>query len=172
VVLGLVFSFVALFTVFPNIDRSVSNSPATSPTAKPTIPENTIPSNTSTPTVSPNTGTPQPSLTLPESVCTLSYTETSHVEKDGITKITLTIDVAYISGGYTLVDNSMFYLQLSTGSTSPKNSVSFMLGTSHPSETFQLNFEFPTTSSNGTVEDKTSYQLKYRGPTTVQWINQ
>ncbi len=126
---------------------------------------------------------PQPTPTQPpQTDLTLSYTETSRVENNGRTKITLTIDVKYISGSTTTIDYSQFYLGLYVGrhiywlgygTAEPQNSGSFTLGPLHQKQTFQLIFEFPTTHNNGMDgERSTVYQLGYNGAATIQWINQ
>jgi len=58
------------------------------------------------------------------------------------------------------------------GTTTHKNSGSFTLGSTHKTQTFQLNFEFDTTGFNGMDTGATAYQLGYNGPATVQWTNQ
>jgi hypothetical protein len=103
------------------------------------------------------------------------------VENNGKTKVTLKIDTTYNSGDTITINYSQFYLKLYSwrmvvpiagGTVAPQNSGSFTMGPSHKTQTFQLNFEFDTTTFNGMDEGKTAYQLGYNGPAIVQWTNQ
>jgi hypothetical protein len=136
--------------------------------------DNTLPTYTP-PAASPS----KPTATPANTVLIVKYTETSRTESNGKTKVTLTVDVTYESGGSVTVKYSDFYLQLYTGrniydwgvgTAAPKNSGSFTVSSTHKTQTFQINFEFDTTCFNGMDYGcPTLYQLGYNGVATVQW---
>ena len=168
VVLSFVFSFVALLIVTQNNGVFTPNSP----TMEPTTPTYTAP---------PIMSTPSPTLTPPETDLTITYTEINRVKNDVRTDVTLTIEITFNSGKPINIDYSQFYLSLyaeriiisvHAGTSSPKNSGSFTLSSSHKTQTFQLDFSFGTNSFNGMDTVLTSYMLSYDGPATVQWTNQ
>jgi hypothetical protein len=171
VILSLILSLTALIIVTQNNGNLAPNFPDTTPIIPPATPEYT------TPTI---TFTPQPTPTPPITDLTITHTETSREEKDGTTKITLTIDVTYNDGANIPIDYSDFYLQLavgrmtvlmSRGTAAPQNSGSFTIGPAHKTQTFQLNFEFNTTDFNGMDIAKMYYYLEYNGSATIQWTN-
>jgi len=101
------------------------------------------------------------------------------VENNGRTKVTLSVDVSYDRGDSITIKYSQFCLHLyvwrmiipmNVGNAEPQNSGQFILGPSHPTQTFELNFEFSTTGFNGMDERRTVYNMGYTGPAEVQWL--
>jgi|GEM_PF-2020356 len=171
VTLSLIFSLTALLLVVSqNGDIFVPDSSFISPTIVPTMPENTVPQ--FTPPL-------QPTQTPGSTHLTINYTEINRVENKGRTKVTLSIDVTYDSGDPITIDYSHFCLHLyvwrmiapmNVGTAEPQNSGRFTLGSSHSTQTFQLDFEFSTTEFNGMDEGRTIYNMGYTGPAEVQWL--
>ena len=170
VTLSLAVSLTTLLIVTQNNDNFTSNQPVTTPNLT-----------TTPPYMPPITNEPQPTSTSPQTSLTLTYTETNRVENNGVTKVTLTVDITYNNGDAITVNYSQLYLKLYIGRnimympggiTEPKNSGSFNIGSSHRTQTFQLNFEFSTTLFNGMDTGGVYYELQYNGPATIQWTNQ
>ena len=178
VVLSLVFSLTSLIIVTQNnhIFTPISSTPT--PTTNPdytlpTITISTLPTSVITPS-------PPPSPPPPKTELTLNYTETTRVEINDMTKVTLTIDLTYNSGPPITLKYSDFYLNLIVyriypkhwTTAMPQNSGSFTLDSSHQTQTFQLTFEFSTKGFNGMDEVTAFYRLSYNGLAEIQWENQ
>jgi hypothetical protein len=171
VTLSLILSLTALIIVIQNTNF-LSQTPPPNTESPPAYPSTAYPS---TATEIPTTPTP------PATKLTINYTETNRVRNKDTTKVTLTIDATYDSGSEVTIDYSQLYLTLyagrmtvwmNVGTDGHQNSGNFNIGPSHSTQTFQLNFEFPTTSFNGMDEVGTYYRLSYNGAATIQWTNQ
>lgn len=159
VTVSLVFS-VAAFLVVANMSglfapNNPSNTPTPFPTASPT---------------------PMP----PKSNISIAYTETVRESlNDTTTRVTLTVNAEYLNGSKVSIDYSQFYIDLTVfrtvaltkGEVYPVNGGAFTLGASHPTQAFQLNFEFPTKTDDGTGLTQTFYALRYNGNAEVDWLN-
>ena len=124
-----------------------------------------------------NSPTPTP---IPPSKLSISYYESNREEIGGSTKVTIHVNATFINGTDVNFDYSQFYLGLyaprvpldmPAGSVYPLNNGTFELGFSHMTETFQLNFEFSTSSFNGMDNSVTHYKLEYNGSAPINWIN-
>jgi len=169
VALSLIFSLTALIIATQNNNNVfVPNSPTNTPyTPEPQYTE-------------PTTSTAQPTATPSETNITINYTETNREENNGMTKVTLTVDITYENGDPVTINYSQLHLELYVGrnvllmpigTAAPNNSGSFTLEPTHKTQTLQLNFEFSTISFNGMDYAGTIYQLGYNGSATVQWEN-
>jgi len=182
VTLSFLFSLTALLIVTQN-----SNMFANSPTSTtPTTPEYAAPPITNRPTPI-NTTTPAPTPTPAPPQITFIYTEKSRVDNNnGITKLTLTIDIKTSSEGPLTVKYSDFYLQTAIGKqakyvmteyiplgiVTPQNSGNFVLGWSYSTQIFELTFELPSTTEYDGESYFTSYRLEYSGSADVPWPDQ
>jgi hypothetical protein len=125
------------------------------------------------------TSTPNPTQTPTE--LNISYTQSPKEDlNNGLSKVTYAMSVTYQKGSPITVNYSNFYLQLSAprmgivlpaGTVAPQNSGTLTLSSSHPTEVFELMFEFPTTSFNGMDQATTYYGLYYNGAATVNWLS-
>jgi hypothetical protein len=184
VTLSLVISLTALLLVATQNNNSLTpNPPTPTLTITPTTPQYTTPTITDSPPSPTPTITPEPTPTTPppQTELTLLYEEIDRVENNGITKVTLTIDLNYTSGPPITIKYSQFCLQLGVwrtliyfgaGTVETQNSGSFTLDSSHKIQTFQLTFEFQTMGHNGMDPAKHWYQLYYDGPAVIEWKNQ
>jgi len=136
--------------------------------------------NNQTPSILP-TILPHSSSTPSSGALNVSYTESCREEIGNNSKVTITVNVTYLSGNDIRIDYSQFYLrlyaqrfiaQIPGGTTSPLNNGTFTIGVSHQTQIFQLIFEFSSDSFNGMNTVGTSYNLEYNGTASINWVNQ
>lgn len=91
---------------------------------------------------------------------------------NGQTAVNYIITAAYHKDTPITINISDFYLKLTVqagintvdaGTAKPQNNGTLTLNPSHNSETFELNFQFPTNSSNGAEQATTHFRLQYSG---------
>lgn len=140
--------------------------PSTTPAASDTLHERY----TTNPTTPPTT----PSA----AELTLTATENKqNLEGDRI-KVTYTITAQYSGNSEITITYNQFYLQefaprqilyVYKGNISPQHHGTISLSPSHPSDVFQVTFEFGTAISNGMDPTSALYQLAYNGTATTHW---
>jgi hypothetical protein len=112
---------------------------------------------------------------------TASYITTSKENVNGTTTLVLTVNLTYTKGLFdTTIDYSQFNLKLYAtralsyiyeGAVNPENNGKVTIGSSHPTQTFQLNFQYDTLTFNGMDNAPQEYQLSDNGATTIQWTD-
>lgn len=168
VTLSLVFSLTALLIIANDHGFFTPSYPSTS----------TAPNQATQP---PTHNTPKPTTILSNAQLTIQTTQTPKENlKNDISKVNYTITLTYQKGNALTIDYNDFYLELSItrtallvpgGTTQPQNSGTIALSPSHPTETFLIQFQFPTTQFNGMDTGTVYYTLKYNGSGTVQWVS-
>lgn len=179
VALSLAFSIAAFAIVANSNGFFTPSNPSITPTPTATSPPVTSePSSYIKITPSPS---PYPTPARQPIQITINYNETARQNfTSEKTKVTLNVEATYQNGETTTIPYSQFYLRLTTaragftlneGYSYTENTGVFTLGPGHTAESFQLTFEYPTTSFNGMDNAKTLYSLCYNGTALVIWEN-
>lgn len=123
--------------------------------------------NPTTPPATPSTGE-----------LTLSASENKQNLSDDRIRVTYTITAQYTGNCEITINYTQFYLQefaprqifyVYKGTISPQNHGTVTLSPTHPSDVFQVTFEFGTNISNGMDPASALYQLAYNGTATTHW---